>query len=124
MTKKEFRKKWSIGDASVYYYKKRFPEVITTDKSIDKSINYGKLDEILQARVDVKEKVKKIMENKKAIEIEWLFAGKHAKSKSHIFIYQLNASNEQILVRDSNYKKYLQIIEHFKEIEKPDDITT
>lgn len=117
MTKKEFRNKWSIGDASVYYYKKRFPEVITTDKSIDKSINYGKLDAILQEREDVKNKVKQIMENKKPIEIEWLFVGKYAKSKSHIFIYQLNASNEHILVRDSNYKKYLQIIEHFKNTE-------
>ena len=83
MTKKEFRKKWSIGDASVYYYKKRFPEVVTTDKSIDKSINYKKLDKILQARVDVKEKVKKIMGNKKPLDIEWLFTGKYAKSKSH-----------------------------------------
>lgn len=109
MTKKQFRKKWSIGDASVYYYKKRFPEIVSEDKPID----YKKLDAILQEREDVKNKVKKIMENKKPIEIEWLFTGKYAKSKSHIFVYQLNASNEQILVRDSNYKKYLQIIEHF-----------
>lgn len=113
MTKKEFRKKWSIGDTSVYYYKKRFPEVVTTDKTIDKSINYGKLDEILQARVDVKEKVKKIMANKKAKEIEFIFTGKNEGPQTHIFLYQLNASSEQILVRDSNYKKYLQIIEHF-----------
>lgn len=121
MTKKEFRKKWSIGDASVYYYKKRFPEVVTTDKSIDKSINYKKLDEILQARVDVKEKVKQIMKNRKAKEIEFVFTGKNAKSQAHIFIYQLNASNEQILVRDSNYKKYLQIIEHFGDTDAKND---
>ena len=53
------------------------------------------------------------MKNRKAKEIEFIFAGKNAKTQTHIFLYQLNASNEQILVRDSNYKKYLQIIEHF-----------
>lgn len=113
MTKKEFIAKWKIGDASVYYYKKRFPEVITTNKDIDKSINYQKLDEILQSRINIKEQVQKIMKNKKPIDIEWLFTGKYAKSKSHIFVYQLKTSNEQILVRDSNYRKYLKIIEHF-----------
>lgn len=109
MNKKEFLKKWKISGGSTAYYKKRFPEVLNEKETID----YGKLDARIQERVDIKEKVKKIMENKKPIEIEWLFAGKYAKSKSHIFVYQLNASNEQILVRDSNYKKYLQIIEHF-----------
>lgn len=111
MNKKDFLKKWKISGGSTAYYKKRFPEVLNEQQTID----YAKLDEKIQGRADVKEKVKKIMGNKKPKEIEWLFAGKYAKSKSHIFIYQLNAENEQILVRDSNYKKYLQIIKHFKE---------
>ena len=109
MTKKEFHKKWAIGTASVYYYQKRFPEIVTEEKPID----YQKLDAILQERVDIKKQVKKIMEDKKPKEIEFIFTGKNAKSQAHIFIYQLNAENEHILVRDSNYKKYLQIIEKF-----------
>jgi patatin-like phospholipase/acyl hydrolase len=117
MTKKEFHKKWAIGTASVYYYQKRFPEIVTKEKPID----YQKLDTILQKRVDIKEQVKKIMENKKPKEIEFVFTGKNAKSQAHIFIYQLNASNEQILVRDSNYKKYLQIIEHFGDTDAKND---
>ena len=58
---------------------------------------------------------------KKAKEIEFIFAGKNAKTQTHIFLYQLNASNEHILVRDSNYKKYLQIIEHFGDTDVKND---
>ena len=111
MNKKKFLEKWKISGGSTAYYKTRFPEVLNEKGTID----YGKLDEKIQERVNNKEKVKKIMANKKAKEIEFLFTGKHTAPKSHIFLNQLNASNEQILVRDSNYKKYLQIIEHFRD---------
>lgn len=119
ITKKDFIEKWGIDDTSVYYYVKRFPEIKENTQ-----INYSKLNTIIQGRIDIKEQVKNIMIDKKPKEIEWLFEGKNKKTISHIFIYQLYSTIEQILVRDSNYKKYLQIIEHFKEIEKPDDITT
>lgn len=119
ITKKDFIEKWGIDDTSVYYYVKRFPEIKENTQ-----INYSKLNTIIQGRIDIKEQVKNIMIDKKPKEIEWLFEGKNKKTISHIFIYQLYSTIEQILVRDSNYKKYLQIIEHFKEIEKPNDITT
>lgn len=119
ITKKDFIEKWGIEDTSVYYYVKRFPEIKENTQ-----INYSKLNTIIQGRIDIKEQVKNIMIDKKPKEIEWLFKGKNKKTISHIFIYQLYSTIEQILVRDSNYKKYLQIIEHFKEIEKPNDITT
>jgi hypothetical protein len=110
MTKQEFIKKWEIDDTSVYYYVKRFPEI--KEKT---QINYSKLDEIIQERIDIREKTKNIMLNRKPKEIEWLFEGKNKKTISHIFVYQLFSTIEQILVRDSNYKKYLKIIEHFGE---------
>lgn len=117
MIKKDFLKKWKINGGSTAYYKKRFPEVLNEKGTID----YAKLDAKIQERVDIKEKVKKIMANKKAKEIEFLFTGNNTAPKSHIFLNQLNASNEQILVRDSNYKKYLQIIEHFGDTDVKND---
>lgn len=113
ITKKDFIEKWGIDDTSVYYYVKRFPEIKENTQ-----INYSKLNTIIQGRIDIKEQVKNIMIDKKPKEIEWLFEGKNKKTISHIFIYQLYSTIEQILVRDSNYKKYLQIIEHFKDTEK------
>ncbi len=109
MTKKEFIKKYNIDETSVYPYKKRFPEIF-----VNGSINYKRLDEIIQEREAIKQKVKEILKDKKPIDIEFLFSGQNKKSMSHGFIYQLHEERKQILVRDSNYKKYLQIIEHFK----------
>lgn len=110
MTKQEFIEKWGIDDTSVYYYVKRFPQI-----KEQAQINYSKLDAIIQERIDIREKTKNIMLNRKPKEIEWLFEGKNKKTISHIFVYQLFSTIEQILVRDSNYKKYLKIIEHFGE---------
>ena len=110
MNKKQFVEKWGIDDTSVYPYKKRFPEIFQNE-----TIDYLKLDEIIQERIDVKEKVKKIMMEKKPKDIEFVFSGNNAKPMSHNFVNQLFQQKEQILVRDSNYKKYLQIIEHFGE---------
>lgn len=110
MTKKEFVEKWEIDDTSVYYYTKKFPET-----KENKIINYKKIDAIIQERIDVRNKVQTIMGNKKPKDIEWLFKGPNKKTISHIFVYQLYNVLDQILVRDSNYKKYLQILEYFKE---------
>ena len=110
MTKKDFIKKYKIGEDSVYHYKKRFPEIA---KGCE--IDFQKLDDIIQEREEVKLKVKQIMKKRKPIEIEFLFSTKNKKAQAHIFMYQLKEKKKQILVRDSNYKKYLQIIEHFGE---------
>lgn len=110
MTKKDFIKKWSIDDTSVYYYKKRFPEIYQ-----NKTINYSMLNSILEERTKIKETVKILMKDKKAYSLEFLFEGKNKKVMAHNFLNQLLEEKEQILVRDSNYKKYLQILKHFGE---------
>lgn len=109
MTKKEFVKKYEIDKSTVYYYKKRFPEILVENNLI----NYKKLDEIISERIKIKEKVQWLMVDKDSNELTFLFKGKNAKSMAHVFVYQLFQIKEQILVRDSNYKKYLQILKHF-----------
>ena len=108
MSKQEFIDKWKIDKTSVYYYVKRFPEI--KEGTI---INYSKLDKIIEHRATIKKQVSDLMILKKPKEIEWLFEGKNAKTISHIFCYQLHSTIDQILVRDSNYKKYLQILDYF-----------
>lgn len=109
MNKKQFVEKWGIDDTSVYPYKKKFPEIFQNE-----TIDYLKLDLLIQQRIDIKNKVKKILKKKKAKELQFLFEGK-SNTATHGFIKQLYAKKEQILVRDSNYKKYLQILKHFGE---------
>ena len=108
MSKQEFIDKWKIDKTSVYYYVKRFPEI-----KKGTIINYSKLDKIIEHRATIKKQVSDLMILKKPKEIEWLFKSKNAKTISHIFCYQLHSTTDQILVRDSNYKKYLQILEYF-----------
>lgn len=110
MNKKQFLRKWQIGSSSTAYYKKRFPEILNEKNLID----YGKLDKIIQHRQDIKKLTQETTFNKKAKEIEWLFTGANIEEKSHIFLYQLNAELYQILVRDSAYKRYLQILDYFE----------
>ena len=47
--------------------------------------------------------------------IDYVFSGENAKEMSHNFVYQLYATKEQILVRDSVFEKYLKVIEYFGE---------
>ena len=49
MTKKDFIKKYKIGEDSVYHYKKRFPEIAKGNE-----IDFQKLDDIIQEREEVK----------------------------------------------------------------------
>lgn len=111
MTKKDFVSKWGIDSTSVYHYKKRFPEILSEDNKI----NYLKLNEIIEYRDFIREKVKTLMADRKPKDIEWLFSGENAKEMSHNFVYQLYATKEQILVRDSVFEKYLKVIEYFGE---------
>lgn len=109
MNKKQFVEKWGIDDTTVYTYKKRFPEIFQNN-----IINYLKLDTIIQQRIDIKNKVRKLLKKKKAKELQFLFEGK-SDTATHGFVKQLCAKKEQILVRDTCYKKYLRILEHFGE---------
>ena len=55
MNKEDFINKYKLDATSVYYYKKRFPEIV-----VNKKIDYNKLEKIIEDRLTIKEKVKSI----------------------------------------------------------------
>lgn len=116
MNKKEFLKKWKIDKTTVYYYKKRFPEIIQEGQ-----INHSKLDSILTERLEIKAKVQKLLKKKNPTEINFVFNGKNSKIMSYNFYQQLYEKKEQICVRQNVYEKYLKILKHFGDTDVKND---
>ena len=110
MKKKQFLRKYNFRDSHIYSYKRRFPHYV-----INGQLDYSLMDIELQSRLDIKLEAQSIMADRPIKDLEFLFKGKNKDSLAHQFsrdsLYNIPIYT---LIRDSTLKKYIAIIEKYK----------
>lgn len=112
MTQEQFIKKYSCDNSLVYYYRNKFPQI----KISKKQINFQQLDNIIQTRLYLRNKVQNILSDKTGNDIKEFFNNKTA---AYGFVNRLFRTMEnKLLVKEITVIKYIKIINKYERVMK------